>query len=89
MYRPPTKKQLLIYQLAAKEVLGLNPVRLTYYYTDKGQKLHFLGSDAEMEKEKQDLTELISEIKKSDFKPSPGWQCKFCDFKDICEFAKK
>ncbi len=83
------KKQLLIYQLAAKEVLGLNPVRLTYYYTDKGQKLHFLGSDAEMEKEKQDLTELISEIKKSDFKPSPGWQCKFCDFKDICEFAKK
>lgn len=83
------KKQLLIYQLAAKEVLGLNPVRLTYHYIDKDQKIPFLASNIDLEKEKQNLIKLIEKIKKSDFKATPGWQCGFCDFKDICEFAKK
>ena len=32
---------------------------------------------------------MTGKIKESDFEPTPGWQCGFCDFKDICNFAKK
>jgi DNA helicase-2/ATP-dependent DNA helicase PcrA len=86
--RPEDKKQLLIYQIAAEEVLGLKPKKLTYYYLDEGASLSFLGNPDEIAKEKREIVREIEEIKTSDFKATPGWQCDWCDFKDICEFAK-
>jgi DNA helicase-2/ATP-dependent DNA helicase PcrA len=87
--RPEDKKQLLIYQMAAQEVLGLKPKKLTYYYLDEGKTISFLGSKEDIEKEKEKIIQEIEEIKKSNFAPTPGWQCQWCDFKDICEFAQK
>jgi RecB family exonuclease len=86
--RPEDKKQLLIYQIASEEVLGLKPKRLTYYYLDEGTSISFLGSEEDKEKEKKEIVEEIEEIKRSDFRATPGWQCEWCDFKSICEFAK-
>jgi DNA helicase-2/ATP-dependent DNA helicase PcrA len=87
--RPEDRKQLLIYQIAAKEALGLNPKKLTYYYLDEGKSLSFLGSDKDIKEEKEKIIKEIEQIKKSDFKATPGWQCDWCDFKDICEFARR
>ncbi len=87
--RSEDKKQLLIYQMAAKEALGVNPKKLTYYYLDEGKSISFLGSDKDIKEEKERIIEEIGQIKKSDFKATPGWQCDWCDFKGICEFAKK
>ena len=87
--RPEDKKQLLIYQMAAEEVLGLKPQKLTYHYLDEGKSLSFLGSRADIEKEKKEIVDEIEQIKRSDFKATPGWQCDWCDFKNICEFAHK
>jgi len=49
----------------------------------------FLGSEKEIEKMKEKIIREIEEMKKSDFKPTPGWQCGFCDFKDICDSAER
>ncbi len=87
--RPEDKKQLLIYQIACQEVLGLKPKKLTYYYLDEGKSLSFLGSDKEIKQEKENIVKEIEQIQKSDFAPTPGWQCDWCDFKNICEFAKR
>lgn len=38
---------------------------------------------------KEKITKEIEEIKNSDFKPTPGWQCGSCDYKDICDFAER
>ncbi|MCG2688385.1 PD-(D/E)XK nuclease family protein, partial [Candidatus Parcubacteria bacterium] len=86
--RPEDKKQLLIYQLAAEEVLGLKPKKLTYYYLDENKTISFLGSEIDKEKEKQAIVEEIEKIKRSNFFPTPGWQCDWCDFKNICEHSK-
>jgi len=83
------KEQLLIYQIAAEEVLKLNPQTLTYYYLNEYKKASFLGSDKDKEALKEKIIQEIEEIKKSDFKPTPGWQCSYCDFKDICDFAEQ
>ncbi len=83
------KEQLLIYQIAAQEILGLNPQKLTYYYLTEGKKLSFLGSKEEIIKQKEKMVAKIEQIKKGDFLPTPGWQCQFCDFKSICEHAQK
>ena len=83
------KEQLLIYQIAAQEVLGLDPQKLTYYYLTEGKKLSFLGSEEETAKQREKIRTGIEQIKKADFSPTPGWQCQFCDFKNICEHAQK
>ncbi|MDO8601215.1 MAG: UvrD-helicase domain-containing protein [bacterium] len=83
------KDQLLIYQIAAKEVFGIKPKELIYHYLNENKKISFLGKDAEIEKLKEKIIQEIEEIKTGDFKATPGWQCSFCDFKDICDFAER
>ena len=83
------KEQLLIYQMAAEEVFGLQPKELVYYYLDDNKKVSFLGTEQDEQKIREKIKETIETIKTSDFKAKPGWQCSFCDFRDICEFSKE
>jgi DNA helicase II / ATP-dependent DNA helicase PcrA len=83
------KKQLLIYQIATEEIFKLKPKKLIYEYLNDGKKVSFLGSEKEKQALKEKIKIQIAEIKKSEFKATPGWQCNFCDFKDICDFAQK
>ena len=83
------KEQLLIYQIAAEEIFKLKPKELIYEYLNDGRKMSFLGSDKEKENLKEKIEAQIAKIKQSDFEPTPGWQCGFCDFKDVCDFAQR
>ncbi len=83
------KEQLLIYQIAIEEIFKLKPKELIYEYLNDGKKVSFLGLDKEKENLKEKIGLQIAKIKRSDFDPTPGWQCGFCDFKDICDFAQR
>ena len=83
------KEQLLIYQIAAEEVLHLKPKQLAYYYLDDGKFASFLGSESDLQKQKDKIIEEAEKIKNSEFGATPGWQCQYCDFKDICDFAQR
>lgn len=85
---PDNKKQLLIYQIAAEEALGFKPTKLSYYYLEEGKKVSFLGSEQEKEKEKQNIVASAEKIRNSEFRATPGWICKFCDFNSICDYAQ-
>ncbi|MFA5432382.1 MAG: UvrD-helicase domain-containing protein [Candidatus Paceibacterota bacterium] len=82
------KLQLLIYAVAAKKVLGLHPIKLSYYYLDDGSFCSFNVSDDDIEDTEKQIKDLLDKIKRSNFKPSPGWHCQYCDFKDICAHRK-
>jgi DNA helicase-2/ATP-dependent DNA helicase PcrA len=84
-----SKEQLLIYQIAAQEVLHLRPQKLAYFYLNDGKMMSFLGTDNELETQKEKIIKEIEQIKNSEFDPTPGWQCQYCDFKDICDSAQK
>ncbi|MDP3244516.1 MAG: UvrD-helicase domain-containing protein [bacterium] len=83
------KEQLVIYQIACQELLKKTPARLTFYYLESGVKLPFLGTDKDKQKTKDNFEKTFEEIKRSDFvaDPSPH-KCKFCDFKEVCEFRE-
>jgi DNA helicase-2/ATP-dependent DNA helicase PcrA len=83
------KDQLLIYQIAAEEVLKIKPKELSYYYLENGHRATFLGSEKDKDNQKEKIIKEIEEMKKSDFKATPGWQCSYCDFKDICDSAQR
>jgi len=81
------KQQLLIYQIACLEVLGKKPSALTFVYLDNGTTVEFLGTDKDIDKIREYVSRMIGEIRQSDFSADPGeFKCKYCDFKDICEF---
>ena len=87
--RPEDKQQLLIYQIAAREVFGLKPEKLTYFYLENAKKITFIGSESDIERQKEKIAGQIEKIEKSNFYATPGWHCEWCDYKGICEFARK
>ncbi|MFA5009418.1 MAG: ATP-dependent DNA helicase [Candidatus Paceibacterota bacterium] len=82
------KFQLLIYQLAAFKIFGLRAGKLSYYYVDDNSIKSFIPTDDDLFKTEEKVKDLIARIKRSNFKPSPGWNCRFCDFKNICSHRK-
>lgn len=82
------KEQLLLYQIAAEEVLGEKVSKLTYYYLEDGERVSFQGTDKDTAKVKESMQETIGGIKKSSFEAKPGWHCRYCDFRDICEYRQ-
>jgi len=87
--RPEDKMQLMMYQIAAKDVFGVDSDKLTYFYLNNTKPLSFSPGGEEIENEKEKINNIIQKIVKSDFRAKPGWQCEWCEYKDICEFAKK
>lgn len=83
------KEQLYLYQIALEEK-GLKVGKLAYVYvldwvTKEIEPL--TGDDRETFIEK--ITARMDDILRSDFRPTPDpFTCKFCDFRDICEFKK-
>ncbi len=82
------KEQLLIYQIAAEQVLRVKVNELSFYYLEEGREETFLGNEKELVKVKERVINTISEIRKGYFTATPSELCKYCDFNSICEFRK-
>ena len=82
------KFQLEIYNLAAHRVFDIEPNKLTYYYIEEGKYCSFEPKAKSIEKTEEKILNIIEKIKRSKFKPTPGWQCQYCDYKNICPHRK-
>lgn len=83
----PEKEQLIIYQIAAEESFGKKVHALTYYYLEDGSTYSFLATEKEKDAVKERIQSIVADMKASMFPATPdAFTCKFCDFKDICEF---
>ncbi|HJN84859.1 MAG TPA: ATP-dependent DNA helicase [Patescibacteria group bacterium] len=80
------KMQLLLYQLAAREIFNLEPKKLTFHYLKDNSRISFIGSDEELDSLRDTIMETIDGIRGRRFEPTPGFMCRFCDFRDICPF---
>lgn len=83
------RRQLLLYYIVARDVLKLNPVKLSYYYLESGETLSFVPKPKDEEKLTSMLLDAIAGIQAGDYTPSPDqFSCSFCDFKNICDYRK-
>ena len=82
------KEQLLIYQMAGKDLFTQEVDSLSFYFLENNTELEFLGTGSELEKVKEKIITTIKEIEKNKFPPKPSSLCRYCDFYDICEFRK-
>jgi CRISPR/Cas system-associated exonuclease Cas4 (RecB family) len=81
-----TKKdlQLSVYALAAREVFGWNPARLTFYNLQTNQAVSAARDDKKLNKVRAEIQEAALDIRAGKFPPKPGFWCKFCDYESIC-----
>ncbi len=83
------REQLYLYQIAVRDVLGLDVKKLTFHYLEDNSRVSFLGSPEQLAKFEEDVASRVAAVKRGVLDPTPGFHCRFCDFKDICEFRAK
>ncbi|MFH1426725.1 MAG: ATP-dependent DNA helicase [Candidatus Kerfeldbacteria bacterium] len=79
-------EQLYVYAAALKDVFELEPVKLTYYYIEENKTISEEFDEKKLSKVEDWIDKNAKLILKGDFKPNPGFNCKYCDYSDICEY---
>ncbi len=82
------KYQLFIYALAAQDpsILNAQVEKLSYYFLDDNQEVELQAEDKELRATKAWIGDVITRIQSGNFDATPGMVCKYCDYRDICEF---
>lgn len=76
--------QLSVYALAARENLGLEPVRLVYYNLQTNQCVTSVREEKLLNEVRGTIQEVAADIRARAFPPQPGFACKTCEFRFLC-----
>ncbi|HWQ03381.1 MAG TPA: ATP-dependent DNA helicase [Candidatus Nitrosotenuis sp.] len=76
--------QLSIYALAARDLLELDPVRLTFYNLMNNAAVSASRDAKQLDKALDKVREAAAAIRAGEFPAEPGFQCRHCDFQPIC-----
>ncbi len=82
---PEEQLQLRLYALAARDVLRLNPRKISFYYLRNGSKLSFEQNTEDLEQTRRQILTRVQAVRSGDFTPTPSPpKCRRCDFKNLC-----
>ncbi|MEW6188873.1 MAG: PD-(D/E)XK nuclease family protein [Actinomycetota bacterium] len=90
---PPRSKiesdlQLSIYHLAAQEIWGIEPEKLTLYFLIPNEKISTSRTREDVEETKDIIRQVMSHIKLGKFEPRENALCPWCDFQTHCPLHK-
>ena len=77
------KDQLVLYHIAAEEVLKEPVAALTFYFLEDQQAKTFEATDKQKDKLKEDIVSRIAQIQSSDFAPTAKPEVCKPDYKEI------
>lgn len=81
--------QLPIYSLACKEIFGEYPSSLIFMFLKDGTIHEDSFEPDALEAKRTEIEDRIEKINSSDFAATPGFACRFCDFRRICPAKQK
>ena len=83
--------QLTIYKLAAQMALGIKVEDLSLYFIEENKKLTTKRIQKQLDEKKEDIAQTVREVKASKFEAKPHYPfpCGYCEYNQICPFAKK
>jgi putative RecB family exonuclease len=76
--------QLSVYYLAAREVWGIEPERLTLYYLLPGQRMTTFRTAADADELRRRIATVAARIEAGKFEPKQNPLCDWCDFQARC-----
>lgn len=79
--------QLSLYALACRNALKIPVSKLTLYFLDGLEKVSTTRTNGEIDNCREEIMNYAEEIAQSDFSPTPGFHCSYCDYRLICPAA--
>ena len=76
--------QLSIYHLAAREVWGIEPERLTLYYLLPGQRMTTVRTRADVDDLRRRIGTVAERIRAGRFEPRQNPLCDWCEYQHLC-----
>jgi RecB family exonuclease len=76
--------QLSVYYLAAKEVWGIEPERLTLYYLLPGQRMTTTRTADDLDELRRRIATVAARIEAGKFEPRQNPLCDWCDYQRLC-----
>jgi RecB family exonuclease len=76
--------QLSVYHLAAREVWGIEPERLTLYYLLPGQRMSTVRTGDDAEELRRRIAIVAERIEAGKFEPKQNPLCDWCDYQRRC-----
>jgi RecB family exonuclease len=76
--------QLSVYHLAAKEIWGIEPERLTLYYLLPGQRMSTFRTPSDTDELRRRIATVAERIAAGKFDPRPNPLCDWCEFQSRC-----
>jgi len=80
--------QLPLYAIAAEKTLGVKVVKASYIFVEHGEEIDVDISEKRRELAEKEIADVVGKVKENRFKATPGFLCKFCDYRDICKDAQ-
>jgi DNA helicase-2/ATP-dependent DNA helicase PcrA len=81
--------QLSIYACAAQESFGYESERLAFYNLEDNSLVSTARSQHELDEAKSQVQEVAAKIAAGQFDPTPGFQCNFCAYRNLCPATEK
>jgi putative RecB family exonuclease len=76
--------QLSIYHMAAREIWGIEPERLTLYYLLPGQRMTTVRTPGDMDELRRRIGVVAERIEAGMFEPKQNPLCDWCDYQALC-----
>jgi RecB family exonuclease len=76
--------QLSVYHLAAKEVWGIEPERLTLYYLLPAQRMTTARTSADVDELRRRIATVAERIEAGKFEPRQNPLCDWCEYQPLC-----
>jgi DNA helicase-2/ATP-dependent DNA helicase PcrA len=80
--------QLVLYSLAVQKLYGRTPKLVGWWFLRQNKKIMVQITIENIEILIKKMNKIVESIRKSDFHPEPGWICKNCDYRLVCNDAK-
>lgn len=81
--------QLSIYALAARECLGYDPRQLIFYNLENNQAVSTTRSEIQLQEAIAKVEDVAEKISAGQFRPTPGFHCAFCAYRNLCPATEK
>ena len=76
--------QLSIYHMAAREIWGIEPERLTLYYLLPGQRMTTVRTPRDVDELRRRIGVVAERIEAGMFEPKQNPLCDWCDYQALC-----
>jgi RecB family exonuclease len=76
--------QLSLYALAARDLLELEPARLTFYNLTTNVPVSATRDEKALDEAVGEVQEVAADIRAGRFPPQAGYHCRSCDFQPMC-----